>query len=116
MTVTPAPESVRKLALEIERALTIMREAVRNFEAEMSPPEDAPFPQDRPASRDQLQRIESRLKSPLLDEEEVAKVRAFMEKRLTYVQARDLIARIDAQLEARDAERRRAAAGANTVQ
>lgn len=101
MTATPAPESVRRLALSIEKALTIVREAIEVFEAETSPPDEAPFPGDRPSTREQHARLDELLLSHLLGRDEVEQLRARIAKGLRYVQARDLIARIDAQLEER---------------
>lgn len=94
MTATPAPESVRRLATSIERALTIVQRALRDFEEEQYEPGD-------PCTQSQRDRLVARIRSAYLTEEERGMVRGLLERGMTYAAARALLARLDERLERR---------------
>lgn len=94
MTATPAPESVRRLGTSIERALTIVQRALRDFEDEQYEPGD-------PCTQSQRDRLVARMRSAYVTEEERGMVRGLLERGMTYAAARSLLARIDERLERR---------------
>jgi len=108
MTPTPAPESVRRFARQVEEGLSLVEKACADLRLELRPsPPGHDFPPDRPATDTQLRRIANRLDSKYLSDDERAPFQQRVERGLTYAEAHALIARLDRELERRaDAERK----------
>lgn len=94
MTAPPAPESVRRLATGIEKALSILQRSLRDFEEDQYEAED-------PCTQSQRDRLAARVRGPFLTEAERQKVRQLLERGLTYGAARTLLERLDERIEGR---------------